>query len=310
MSGGADAQIGWKSESTVGTAVTVDTFQPFVSENIKQEIEYLDTSTISARKVLRLTKQGSKMVGGGVSLELPNEDIAVLMKHMFGGVSTSGAGPYVHTYTPADLTGDSLTIQVGRPASTGTVHPFTYAGCKISEWTIAASVGEIATLDLSVVGMTETTGTALATASYASGWEPFVFTEASLSIDGTPIGTVRDASLTGNNAVERRMRFGSATSQQPLEIGLRSYTGTITTDFDALTHYNLFVAGTEAALVLTFDNGTDDLEITCNIQFTGETPEVSGFDLLAQTLPFRCISSTSDADAITAVLTNAESSAA
>ena len=310
MSGGADAQIGWKSESTPGTAVVVDTFQPFVSENIKQNIEYLDTATISARKVLRLTKQGSKMVEGGFSMELPNQDVAVLMKHMFGGVSTTGAGPYVHTYTPDALEGDALTVQVGRPASTGTVHPFTYAGCKISEWTIAASVGQIATLDCSVVGMTETTGTALASASYASDWEPFVFTEASLSITGSSVATVRDVTLSGNNAIERRVRLGSATSVQPLEIGLRSYTGTITTDFDDLTHYGLFTAGTETALVLTFDNGTDDLEITCNIQFTGETPEVGGFDLLGQSLPFRCISSTSDAAAITAVLTNGEASAA
>ena len=133
MSGGADAQIGWKSEVTPGTGVVVDTFQPFVSESIKQNIEYLDTATISARKVLRLTKQGSKMIEGGVSMELPNQDVAVLMKHMFGAVVTTGSSPYVHMYTPADLTGDSLTIQVGRPASSGTVHPFTYAGCKISD---------------------------------------------------------------------------------------------------------------------------------------------------------------------------------
>ena len=310
MSGGADAQIGWKSEVTPGTGVVVDTFQPFVSENIKQNIEYMDTATISARKVLRLTKQGSKMIEGGVSMELPNQDVAVLMKHMFGGVSTAGAGPYVHTYTPASLIGDSLTIQVGIPASAGTVHPFTYSGCKISEWTIAASVGEIAKLDCSVIGMSETTVTALASASYAADWEPFVFTEASVSVAGSSVATVRDVSLTGNNAIERRVRLGSATSVEPLEIGLRSYTGSITSDFDALTLYDLSVAGTETALVLTFDNGTDDLVITCNIQFTRETPEVSGFDLLSQTLPFRCISATSDAAAITAVLTNGEASAA
>lgn len=311
MSGGADGQIGWKSESTPGTAITVDTFQPIRSENIKQNINYLDTQTISARKVLRLTKPGSKMVEGGISMELPNEDIAVFMKHMFGGVATTGAGPFVHTYTPADLTGDSLTVQVGRPASTGTVHPFTYAGCKVNEWTISANIDEIATLDASIIGMTEVVTTpALATASYASNWEPFVFTEASITIGGSSVGTVRSASLTGNNAVERRLRFGAATSLQPLEIGLRSYTGTVTTDFDALTHYALFTAGTETALVLTFDNGTDTLVITMNVMFTGETPELSGFDLLAQNLPFRCISSTSDAAAITAVLTNGESTAA
>ena len=310
MPGGADAQIGWKSESVVGTAVVVDTFQPFRSENLKQNIEYLDTQTISARKVLRLTKPGSKTVEGGITMELANTDIATLLNHMFGAVSTSGAGPYEHEYTPGDLTGQAMTIQVGRPASSGTVHPFTYAGCKIANWTISAAVGEIATLEVGIVGMTETTATALATASYDSTWEPFVFTEASLSIDGTPVGTVRDVSLSGDNAIENRIRLGSGTSKEPLEIGLRDYSGTITTDFDSLTHYNLFTSGTEAAMVLTFDNGTDDLVITSNIQLVGETPEVSGFDLLAQNLPYRCISSTSDAAAITAVLTNSEASAA
>ena len=310
MAGGADAQIGFKSESVPGTAVVVDNFMPFTSENLKQNIEYMDTQTITARKVLRLTKRGTRMVEGGFSTELPNTDIATLLKHMYGNVVTTGAGPYTHTYTPGNLGGKAMTIQVGRPATTGTVHPFTYAGCKISEWTISAAVGEIAQLECSVVGMTETTATSLATASYDSTWEPFVFTEASLTVAGSSVGTVRDVSLTGNNAIESRVRLGSGFSKEPLEIGLRSYTGTITTDFDALTHYNLFVDGTEAAMVLTFNNGSETLTITTNIQVTGETPKVSGFDLLAQSLPFRCISSTSDANAITAVLVNSETTAA
>lgn len=310
MPGGADGQIGWKTEVTPGTAVTVDTFLPIRSEDIKQNINYLDTQTISARKVLRLTKQGAKSIEGGFTTELPNTDIATLLKHMFGTVTTTGVGPYTHTFTPADLTGDSLTVQVGRPASDGTVHPFTYAGCKISDWTISAATGEIATLECSLLGMSETTGTALAAASYDAAWEPFVFTEASLTIAGTSAGTVRDLSLSGSNAVELRHRLGSANSKQPLEIGLRTYEGTVTTDFDDLTHYNMFVNGTEAALVSTFSNGTESLEITQNIQFTGETPEIPGFELLAQNLPFRVISSTSDADGITAVLNNSEPSAA
>lgn len=310
MPGGADGQIGWKTEVTPGTAVVVDTFLPIRSESIKQNINYLDTQTISARKVLRLTKQGAKSIEGSFSTELPNTDIATLLKHMFGTVATAGLGPYTHTYTPGDLTGDSLTIQVGRPASNGTVHPFTYAGCKISGWSIGASVGEIATLDCDVVGMSETTGTALAAASYDSSWEPFVFTEASLTVAGSAVATVREASLEAGNAVEARHRLGSALSLQPLEIGLREYSGQVVTDFDSLTHYNLFVNGTESTLVLRFNNGTQTLEITMNVQFTGETPELSGFDLLAQTLPYRCISSTSDAAAITAVLTNSEASAA
>lgn len=309
MPGGADGQIGWASETTPGTGVTVDTFLPIRSENIKQNIEYLDTQTISARKVLRLTKQGQASVEGGFSTELPNTDLATLLLHMFGDVQTTGAGPFTHTATPADLTGQALTVQVGRPASDGTVHPFTYAGCKISEWSIGASVGEIATLECSVMGMTETTATGLASATYDATWEPFVFTEASLQIDAVEVATVRELELSGNNAIELRHRLGSQTSLEPLEIGLRTYEGTALTDFDDLTHYNLFVQGTEAALIADFDNGTETLTVTCNIQFVGETPELSGFELLGQNLPFRMVSATSDADAITAVLVNSEAAA-
>ena len=48
--------------------------------------------------------------------------------------------------------------------------------------------------------------------------------------------------------LERRVRLGSGFSKEPLEIGLRSYTGTVVTDFEDLTNYNLFVNGTEAAI--------------------------------------------------------------
>lgn len=310
MPGGGDGQLGLVSEVTPGTLVTVTKFPPFLSENIKNNIAYMDSQTISARRTLRITKKGAQQVEGGISLELGNATIATLMKHMFGAVATTGAGPYTHTYTPGDLTGKSMTVQVGRPATTGTVHPFTYGGVKVREWTISCNVGEIAKLDVSVIGMSETTATALATASYDATWSPFVFTEGTVTVAGSAVGTVRSLSLTGTNMVDHRHRVGSSSALQPLEVGVRPYTGTITSDFDALTNYALFTAGTQAAVVLAFTNGTHSLTITMNAQFVGETPEVSGYELLAQPLPFRAMSGTSDAAAITAVLVNGESSAA
>lgn len=310
MAGGAAGQLGLVSEVTPGTAVVVTKFFPIRSENIKQNIEYIDTQTISARHVTRLTKRATQTIEGGFTTELANTTLATLLKHMFGAVSTSGAGPYEHTYTPGTLTGKSMTVQVGRPASDDTVHPFTYAGCKVANWTINASVGEYATLEVGLMGMSEVTNVALATASYDAAWSPFTFREASLSLAGSSVASVREVTLSGTNAVETRHRLGSTTSLQPLQIGVRDYSGTIVTDFDSLTHYALYTGGTEAALVLTFSNGTQTLVGTMNVQLTGETPELSGFELLAQPLPFRCISSTSDAAAITFVLTNSESSAA
>lgn len=303
---GAEGQVGFVSEVTPGTAVTVDKFVPIKSESIQNSITYLDTETISARKVLRLTKPGINSVAGDITTELANTTIATLLRHAFGGHAVTGTDPYTHTYTPDDLTGEAMTVQVGRPSSTGTIHPFTYAGCKVQSWEMSADVDAIAEFVLSLIGMSETTGTALATASYDSDWSPFTFVEGAVTITGSPVATVKSFNLSGTNAVEHRHRIGSADSLEPLEAGLREYTGEITSDFDALTHYSLYTAGTETAVILKFDNGTQTLTVTMNVQFTGETPTIEGFDMLEQALPFRAISSTSDAAAITAELVNSE----
>lgn len=309
---GLGGQFGFKSETTVGTAVTVDTFHAgLVSETVKQEIARIESQGIRAgRRTTHAWKAGGKTVGGGVTLELWNEPLATLLTHMFGTVNTTGTGPYTHTATPGDLTGKSFTAQFGRPGTDGTVHPFTYAGCKIASWTISCAAGEIARLVLELTAQTETTATALASASYPADAEPFVFVEGSLSLAGSAVATVRNMTLqAAQGLATSRHRIGSATVKEQLENGMRTYTGQVELDFESLTAYSRFVDGVEAALVMAFNNGTDSLTITCNVRFDGETPELSGAEILRQRLPIKCVGST-DAAAITAVLVNGEASAA
>lgn len=307
MPGGADAQVGFKSETTVGTPVTVTKFVPFLSEAIKNNITYLDSQTLSARRTRRATKAGTKGIEGPLNLEAGNTTFATLLRHMMGTIATTGAGPYTHTASPGSLTGQAMSMQVGRP-DLSTVQPFSYSGVKVNTWELSASEGEIAHLTLNLLGMTETTATGLATASYDSTWAPFVFTEGSVSIGGSGNTNVKSFTLTGDNKLEHRFRIGSATSKEPLEIGPRDYTGSVVCDFSGLTDYARYTGATQAALVLAFSDGTNSLTVTMNVQFTGETPEVGGSELLEQPLPFSAISSTSDAAAITIVLVNSESS--
>ncbi|MGH3942624.1 MAG: phage tail tube protein [Pseudonocardiaceae bacterium] len=305
---GLGGQFGYASETTPGTLVTVDTFLPINSESLKTEIEQLESQGIRAgRLVTAAWKQGQRTISGTVEMELWNTDIAPLFRHMFGAVATATNGAqWDYTFTPADLRGEALTIQVGKPDISGTVRPFTYGGAKVSEWTLGAEAGAIAMLSLEIVAMTETNGVALATASYDSGLAPFVFTEGNLSIAGSTNNTVQSFEVAGNNGITERFRLGAATSREYLQNGFREYTGSATTDFENLTQYNRFLDGDEAALVLTFDNGTETLVITLNVRFDGETPELAGPELLEQTVAFKAVHATSDADAITAVLTNGE----
>jgi hypothetical protein len=308
---GLAGQIGWKSESVFGTAVTVDTFPAgLLDESIKQDIARIESKGIRAgRRVQQTWAVGARTISGDINQELWNQPLATLLTHMFGTVATTGTGPYVHTATPGSLTGKSLTIQAGRPDTSGTVRAFTYAGCKIASWELACKVGDIPTLKSTVSAKSETTATALASASYDSDGAPFTFVQGSLSIAGTDVATVSDLSLKASNSLKTdRFFVGADTTSEQLETAFRDYTGTFTAEFEALTNYALYTAGTESALVLTFDNGTDSLVITMNVRFDGETPVLSGMELLSQPLPFKCIGTT-DAAAITAVLTNGEATA-
>lgn len=305
---GLGGQWGYVSETTTGTLATVDKFLPVTSPPLGQEIEPLDSQGIRAGRLITASwKQGQRTVSGTVETELWNTDIAALLRHMFGAVqvATNGA-QWDYTYTPDDLTGESMTIQVGVPDITGTVHPFTYGGCKIGGWTLTAEAGSLAMLSLDIVGMTETNGVALAPASYDTGLEPFVFTEASLLIAGATNNVVSNFELTCDMGLTERPRLGSATSREYLQNGFREFTGTITHDFENLTQYNRFLDGDETALVLNFDNGTETLVITANIRFDGATPQLNGVELVEEESPFKVVSSTSDALGITAVLTNGE----
>jgi hypothetical protein len=309
---GIAAQVGVKTESVVGTAVTVDKFLPFLSEGVKQDIARLDSMALRAgRRTTHGFRPGGKTIQGPLNLELPNVDIAMLLKHVFGAVVTTGSGPYTHTYTPGDLTGKSFTYQVGRPDTNGTVQPYTYAGCKIASAELACSAGELASLTVDISAMSETTATALAAAAYTAGYAPFSFVDGALTIAAVAVATVQSATLSINNnlAVDRH-RFNSASVREQLQNGLAEFTGSIVTDFESLTAYNRFVNADQAAMVLSFTNGADSLTITMNVRFDGETPEVGGVEMLKQSLPFKCLSPTSDAAAITAALVNTDASAA
>lgn len=305
---GVSGQFGYASETTVGTLVTVDKFLPVTSPEPEQEIERIDSMGLRAGRLITAAwKPGSRTIGGPIETELWNTDIATLFRHMFGAVSVATNGAqWDYTFTPADLTGESMTMQVGKPDITGTVHPFTWGGAKIGSWTLSAEVGSLVMLSLDVVAMTETNGVSLAVASYDSTLEPFVFTEASMVVAGTTNNVVSSFELACDNALTDRPRLGSDTSREYLQNGFREITGNAKHDFENLTQYNRFLDATEGALVLNFDNGTEQLVITLNVRYDSGAPSMTGPELLEETSEFKVVHGTSDALGITAVLTNAE----
>lgn len=311
VASGLAGQLVIAEESTYGTYVAGTRGFEFTDENLQFGRGILESNGIRAgRRIQSRFAQGVQRVAGPVTMELSPQGFGLLFKHIFGGVATTGAGPYTHTFTPGDLAGKSLSVQVGRPFSTGTVQPFSILGTKITEAEISAAVNEYATLTVSLYGNHEDTAQSLAAAAYPTV-TPFVFTQGVLSVAGSGVD-VRNFTLTIDNALIVDRHFLRATtperSKEPLEGGYRQVTGSFESDFESLTAYNRYVAGTQAAMVLTFTSGTNTLTITMNVRFDGETPTIgSPDDLVALSMGFKALSSTSDAAAITAVLVNSDS---
>lgn len=382
LKSGLASQIGFVTESTAGVAKTPTLFLPFVDEGIELEKERLESEGIYAgRRTLDSDawNGGNNTVSGDVGLELTNRGLGVLFKHCFGGVATTGAGPYTHTFTPGDLSGVSFTTQVGVPGVGGTVHPKTASGCKVASWELACSAGEIATFGMSVIGqklqlgsrvvtdgvlnetttvtsataawtaadvgksfsatgvpagayivsitsatsivisaaatatatgVSITTGLALASASLPANIKPLKFNHGTVTIGGTAVN-VKAATISGDNGLADDRRFiGDQNIAEPLEADLRTYEGTLDLEFTDLTEWNRYVAGDEFDIVLAFTSGADSVTVTAHARYDGGSPSVSGRQIVEQSLPFKVIGDGSDADAITAVLINGDSSAA
>lgn len=308
---GNASQIGYAKESTWGTPVTVTRFIPVLASSLTKEIESTKSAAVYGGRRVRtpaLEARTNVTVGGDVQHEVYDESIGLLLEAMFGGVQTTGAGPYTHTFTPGAL--PSLTVQEGLDANDATIYPFTFEGMKVSEWELAAAVGEVATLGVTMVGEDMLTATSLETASYDAGLTPLVFTNGHVQVDDADV-CANSITITGSNSLkdDRRCIGGGGLINEPVEVaGYRDYMATVEVEFADLTEYNLFLNATIAELELQLTDGaTHSLTVTMNGRFTGSKPVLAAADLTPQTLTFEAMSATSDADAITAVLINDDS---
>lgn len=303
---GLDAQYGMAEESTYGTGVTVTRFYEILKDGYKQDVARLESKAIrTGVRVQRSDRyrEGSKTVVGAPQFEVLNKSFGLWFKHMFGGLATTGpvGTLYTHTFTPGALTTLSRTVQVGRPDLSGTVEPFTYEGCKVDTWELSSGVDEALVLSIGDVGEEEKSpvsspaGAALATASYPSTAAMLIFVDGAITVGGvtTP---VKKFSLKGDNGIAKDRRFvGSQVIKNPLEAAKRMYTGELNCEFTDTVAYGRFIAGTEAALIITFavtiSAVTFSLTITCNVRFDGETPNVEDEGILQEKIPFKCVDS-------------------
>jgi hypothetical protein len=306
---GLGAQFGIKKESTYGTRITVDKFTYIESESLKLEQGVIESPFLGTT-VLQTSQASAYTSGAGGDILFPffNKGMGVILEQCFGTAVVAQVAStieYTHTFTidaTNGKTGLGATVQVLKPNTVGSlVNPFTVEGAKLAT-TWLGETGDFATT--------------LATASYATNLAMFNWTQAVVTLNSVAFSP-KSFEVTCEFAVDDNRRFlGSTSRREPImndSPGVR-ITGSLSGEFDDLTAYNLFAAGTYVPLVVTITGGTiptiaNPYKVVLtmpNVRLTGDTPVVGGPGVVEQPATFEAAASGATA-AITLVTNSDES---
>lgn len=300
---GIGAQLGYKAESVYGTPVTVDTFCEFDSESLTRQQQFLSSTGLRAGRLSPSIKRHNattRGAGGNLALKVPTKGFGPWVNLLHGNTVTpvqqAATTAYLQTHNigTSSPKGKSMTVQVGKPSTNGTVNPFTYQGCKLTSATFSCDLGAELTASLDIDAQDVVTATALATASYPTGVGSFDFTEGTVLMAGSSVGLVSSFSLSVPMPMktDRYGISGSALKAEPLVNDYVRPTASLSLEFTDLTAYGYFTGGTEVAVNCKFEGATiastykETFEMTlaaCKV--VGESPTVGGPDVLSVTVP-------------------------
>jgi hypothetical protein len=290
-------------ESTYGTAATLTRAYEGKADTFKRSQEFLSSVGFRGGMHAQMSQRSVPInMGGEGSLEVDVTPVGfgLLFQSMLGSSSvTALAAPaQKHTFlsTSAGPT-DSWTVQVQRIDATGTQRNFTHLGSTMTGWSLEQEVDSLLTAKFDFDFQDVSTATAAGTPAYATDVLPYAWTQSAATWNGNAVDLTSwslEADL--GFKTDRRFLRGSELKKQPVRASVPTYEGNAAMEFESLTQYNAFVAGTVAPLVVTWTGATItgavkyELKVTlAAVQFQGDSPEVSLDEMPTQSLPYKVL---------------------
>lgn len=207
---------------------------------------------------------------------------------------------YLQTHTLAANTGQSATIQVGRPSMDGTINPYTYLGCKVTKAVFEAKVNEPLRLTLTIDGKDVTEAQSYVVPTYQTGNPPLFFNQGQFTAGAfgseALVEGVRAVTLT----FERKQRVdnfyldGTGRKSAPVPNDYMTISGQLETDFRAKADFaDVFYNDTPKSIILPFTGALIASSYSYGITFKlprcvfdAEPPKVAGLDILQPKMTF------------------------
>lgn len=294
-------EVTWNS--TPGSPAMIQLKAGVYGESMGMEIDEHISNSINAIRAVETVRGGNKHFKGSVPIEFAALGLATVLKHALGPVSTSGAGPYVHTIKRGALAA-GMTLEKG---FTDIAQYFVFTGAKPEKLAGSVSPSGMFTgsLDFIAGGMTAS-GTPLDATLTTSVHTPFMEHEAVVTEGGGAV-TVLAFDFEITNKLDEVLAVGQRGPAAVTE-GMGECTGNVTMMFENLTAFNKFLNETASELKIIFTNGANILEFYFpEVRYIGDAvPKIATSQGVVVPLKFRAIYDTSELTDVKITFTNTE----
>jgi hypothetical protein len=312
---GRNTTVGLGEESTWGTEVARSAWIAVASVELAGKASYLQSDSLLhgsgvSANAGHMTLEKIEL-GGSIEAPLFYEGgsaIGLLLKHALGTVSTTGAGPYTHTFTLAGALPTGLTLEVIRGSTALAEEIY---GAKISRLELSVSAGQQMRAKVDLIAKNQQ--------ARASGGTPSIGTRypvlhkhagANFAFNSVNYSTVTSFKLVIDNKLTREQVLGSEYTQEPVRSQHQEVTVEIELNAVAETLYIAHLAGTEASGSYSFTDGTNTLAFTFhNLKVIEYGDPISGPGTIKQKVKFRALLGSSTNYGLSVALTNSKSSA-
>lgn len=274
--------IGFGKETTYGTAVAPTEFPDLISESLRVVRASEQIKGIRRHSILKQRAHSSR-VEGDARIVGNFQDLGLLLKSFFGTVTTTGAGPFTHTFPAstglASRIGMSLTAEVRREDADALT--WRYAGLKTVGFGFEADIENSPKPNWSFIGKSEATGTAAT--DTAPTFDPMLSSDLLVSFDGTELNDVAMSLQASWPVTDPWKRRSELYAKEPRDSDVMIVEGTARVFLESLTQYNKFASQADVDVQLACSNAIESLTINLNkCKITGiEAPREERNELMA-----------------------------
>lgn len=251
-------------ESTYGTPPASTAFRvlPFISSNLGAEQPLLEDDQLGTGREPLDPTLDVVTNDGDLVMPVDTDSFGKVLKLLFGAPTTTGTGPYTHTFTSGATSLPSMTVELGHPEVPAYRQNIGVMGNQLRismarRGLLQATVGCVAQGELAPAG-----SSVAAAATLLKGTR-FAQAFGQVSRDGAALGGVVSADFTYSNNLEKVETIrsdGLIDGADPLKA---AFTGTLGIRFDSQTYETAAANGTPLDLTFGWVAGSSSLTIHC-----------------------------------------------